>query len=280
MSMTAQPYRLTEGQGGEPGGDIVISLRQMNAGYGDTVVLENINLNIHRGEILALIGQSGCGKSTLLRCIAGLLEPMAGEVEVLGHRLPIRDESERRALLARMGMVFQQNALLGSMTVEQNVALPALEHTALGPVVCRQLALGKLAQVGLDGWGDNLPAELSGGMQKRAALARAMALEPEVLLCDEPIAGLDPVVASGIDRLITSLARRSGATVVMVTHELASIQTVVSRAVLVVDGGIHAVGHPAELALSTDEKVKAFFHRIPPDEAAAGASVMEKLEES
>jgi phospholipid/cholesterol/gamma-HCH transport system ATP-binding protein len=259
---------------------VVIRISGMNAGYEEKVVLSGIDLEVRRGEVLALIGQSGCGKSTLLRCIAGLLEPLDGDVAVLGHRLPVRDESERRKLLARMGMVFQQNALLGSMTVADNVALPVLEHTSLGHEISRQLALGKLAQVGLDGWGDKLPAQLSGGMQKRAALARAIALEPELLLCDEPIAGLDPVVASGIDRLITSLARRLGMTVVMVTHELASIQTIVSRAVLVVDGRIHAVGHPAELARSADPKVHAFFHRVPPDEAAAGSSVMEKLEES
>lgn len=278
MDGMQQPYRFTPGQT-VPSGDVVVRISNMDAGYDDKVVLGNINLEIHRGEILALIGQSGCGKSTLLRCIAGLLEPMSGDVDVLGSRLPIRDESERRRLLARMGMVFQQNALLGSMTVAENVALPVLEHTSLGREICRQLALGKLAQVGLDGWGDNLPAQLSGGMQKRAALARAIALEPELLLCDEPIAGLDPVVASGIDRLITSLAHRLGMTVVMVTHELASIQTIVSRAVLVVDGGIHAVGHPAELVQSADAKVRAFFHRIP-DEDAAGSSVLESLEES
>jgi phospholipid/cholesterol/gamma-HCH transport system ATP-binding protein len=258
----------------------VIRISGMSAGYEEKVVLSDIDLEVRRGEVLALIGQSGCGKSTLLRCIAGLLEPLDGDVVVLGRRLPVRDESERRKLLARMGMVFQQNALLGSMTVAENVALPVLEHTSLGHEISRQLALGKLVQVGLDGWGDKLPAQLSGGMQKRAALARSIALEPELLLCDEPIAGLDPVVASGIDRLITSLAHRLGMTVVMVTHELASIQTIVSRAVLVVDGRIHAVGHPTELARSTDPKVHAFFHRVPPDEAAAGSSVIEKLEES
>jgi phospholipid/cholesterol/gamma-HCH transport system ATP-binding protein len=250
----------------------------MDAGYDGRAVLSAIDLVVERGEILALIGQSGCGKSTLLRCIAGLLEPLAGVVEVFGHRLPITNEAERRAMLSRMGVVFQQNALLGSMTVADNIALPILEHTKVGKDVARSLALSKLAQVGLAGWGDRLPAELSGGMQKRAALARAIALEPDLLLCDEPIAGLDPVVASGIDRLITSLARRLGMTVVMVTHELSSIQTVVGRAVLVVDGGIHAVGAPADLARSADKTVEAFFHRIPPDEAAAGASLFETLE--
>jgi phospholipid/cholesterol/gamma-HCH transport system ATP-binding protein len=255
----------------------VIRIEAMDAGYEGRNVLENIELEVYRGEILALIGQSGCGKSTLLRCIAGLLEPLGGTVEVLGHRLPIKGEAERRRLLARMGVVFQQNALLGSMTVVDNVALPVLEHTAVSREVARTLALAKLALVGLDGWGDRLPAELSGGMQKRAALARSIALEPELLLCDEPIAGLDPVVSSGIDRLITSLAHRLGMTVVMVTHELASIQSIVTRAVLVVDGGIHAIGAPADLARSTDEKVKAFFHRIPPDEAAAGECLLERL---
>jgi len=261
----------------QPPSDVVIRLDCMDAGYDEHQVLGNINLEVHRGEILALIGQSGCGKSTMLRCIAGLLEPQGGTVEVLGHRLPIKDESERRLLLSRIGVVFQQNALLGSMTVAENVALPVVEHTRVGRDVARTLALSKLAMVGLDGWGDRLPAELSGGMQKRAALARSIALEPELLLCDEPIAGLDPVVASGIDRLVTSLARRLGMTVVMVTHELDSIKSIVTRAVLVVDGGIHAIGSPQELVQSTDEKVRAFFHRIPDDEAA-GTSLLERLE--
>jgi len=260
-------------------GHTVISIREMDAGYGEHVVLSDVNLDVHRGEILALIGQSGCGKSTLLRCIAGLLEPMAGTVDVLGYRQPVPDESERRRLLARVGVVFQQNALLGSMTIADNVALPAIEHTQLGRDVCRRLALSKLSLVGLEGWGDRLPAELSGGMQKRAALARSIVLDPDLLLCDEPIAGLDPVVASGIDRLVTSLARRLGMTVVMVTHELASIAATASRAVLIVDGLVHAVGTPAELAASQDEAVRAFFHRIPPPEVSAGASVLEQLEE-
>lgn len=267
---------MSETQGQQP----VIRIAQMDAGYEGHKVLENINIEVHRGEVLALIGQSGCGKSTLLRCIAGLLEPMGGNVEVLGYKLPIRDEPERRKMLSRMGVVFQQNALLGSMTVADNVALPVLEHTKVGKEVARSLALSKLALVGLDGWGDRLPAELSGGMQKRAALARAIALEPALLLCDEPIAGLDPVVASGIDRLITSLAHRLGMTVLMVTHELASILTVVTRAVLIVDGAVHAVGAPRDLEQQLDEKVKAFFHRIPPDETAAGVCLLERLEEA
>ncbi len=258
----------------------VIRITEMDAGYDEHKVLEGINFEVQRGEILALIGQSGCGKSTMLRCIAGLLAPLTGTVDVLGHRLPIRDERERRRMLARIGVVFQQNALMGSMTVAENIALPVLEHTMVKKQVARSLALSKLALVGLAGWGDRLPSELSGGMQKRAALARAIALEPDLLLCDEPIAGLDPVVASGIDRLITSLAERIGMTVVMVTHELASIQTVVTRAVLIVDGGIHAVGAPADLARSSDATVEAFFHRIPPDETAAGASLLEKLEDA
>lgn len=256
----------------------VIRLSSMDAGYEGHKVLEDINLDVYRGEILALIGQSGCGKSTMLRCIAGLLEPMGGDVEVLSHLLPVRDEKKRREMLSHMGVVFQQNALLGSMTVAENISLPLMEHTKVGRDVARNLALAKLAQVGLAGWGDRLPAELSGGMQKRAALARSIALEPELLLCDEPIAGLDPVVASGIDRLVTSLAERLGMTVVMVTHELASIESIVTRAVLVVDGGIRAIGAPRDLVRSEDEVVKAFFHRIPPDETAAGQSVLETLE--
>lgn len=261
-------------------GESVIRIAGVDAGYGDRKVLTGVDLEVARGEILALIGQSGCGKSTLLRCIAGLLEPLAGTVDVLGYRQPVADERERRRLLARVGVVFQQNALLGSMTVAENVALPAMEHTRLGRDVCRRLALSKLAMVGLEGWGDHLPAALSGGMQKRAALARAIVLDPDILLCDEPIAGLDPVVASGIDRLVTSLAERLGVTVVMVTHELASIAATATRAVLVVDGRIHAVGSPAALAASTDEKVRAFFHRIPPPEVSAGASVLQELEGS
>ena len=256
----------------------VIEIKNLNAGYGDRQILFDINLTIYRGEIVALIGQSGCGKTTLLRCLTGLLTPLSGEINILGYTYPIRSERKLHNFLRRIGMVFQQNALLGSLTIGQNVELPLEEHTQLPPEIRKKMVESVLAQVGLEGTYYKYPNELSGGMQKRAALARAIILQPEILFCDEPIAGLDPVVGSGIDRLLLNLARQNNLTVVMVTHELGSIMSIVDRAVMIVDGKIHAQGHPEQLYESRDRVVYNFFHRTPPEEYKSLSSLIEFME--
>jgi len=247
---------------------VLLECRGLAVGY-DRPILEHVDLAIARGEIVALLGGSGCGKSTLLRTIVGLLPPLAGEVVVFGQSMYALPLDERDRLLRRTGTAFQQDALFGSMTIEDNIALPLRELTRLPGAVIREMVRMRLALVGIAGCERRMPATLSGGQRKRAALARASILDPELVFCDEPSAGLDPVVAAGIDETLLGFRATLGITLAVVTHELESIRTIADRAVLFADGGIRAAGTIEELSRSRDPDVFGFFHRVADTDAAA-----------
>lgn len=243
----------------------MIRVRNLSLGYGDRIVLENMDFVIRSGEIVSILGGSGCGKSTLLKALIGLLRPLDGSILLAGREIT---GTQREAALSvarqRIGVLFQSGALIGSLSLAENVALPLQEFSRLPPEIIRELVQLKLELVGLGGFEDYLPAELSGGMRKRAALARAMALDPDILFCDEPSAGLDPVTSAGLDELLLVLNRSLGITMVVITHELPSIERISHRS-LMLDGearGIIAMGSPGELkSESMDPRVRAFFHR-------------------
>jgi len=245
----------------------LLECRDVTVGY-DAPILEHVDLVVEPGEIVALLGGSGCGKSTLLRTLTGLLPPLAGEVLLFGESLYAVPPDARDRLLRRTGCAFQQDALFGSLTVCDNVALPLRELTDVPGAVVREMVAMRLAQVGLPGTEKRMPANLSGGQRKRVALARATILDPLLVFCDEPSAGLDPIVAAGIDELLLQLRAAFGGTLVIVTHELASVRTIADRVVMFANGGIRATGTIDELMHSDDSEVFNFFHRVPESEHA------------
>jgi phospholipid/cholesterol/gamma-HCH transport system ATP-binding protein len=240
----------------------LVECRDLVVGYAGRPILEGIDLEIHAHEIVALLGASGSGKSTLMRTIIGLHPPLAGEVLLFGEPLYDLPLDERHRVLRRTGTAFQQDALFGSMSVGENVALPLCELTELPAPIRREMVRMRLALVGLAGMEEREPTSLSGGERKRAALARASILDPEVLFCDEPSAGLDPVVAASLDETLLGFRAALGATLVVVTHELESIRTIADRAVMFAHGSIAAAGTIAELEQSQDDDVYNFFHRV------------------
>ncbi len=263
-------------------GNTIVEVSHLRAGYGELQIIEDVSFDVERGKIVCLIGGSGCGKSTVVRTMIGLLDPWAGRVRVFGEDPAALDDSNRDQFLSRIGMMFQNGALLGSMTVGDNVALPLREHTALPEPIIRRVVETKLAIVGLPGSASLMPAELSGGMRKRASLSRAMALDPELLLCDEPSAGLDPIVAAGIDVTLRQLQRQLGMTMIVVTHELASIALIADWVVMLQQGGtVLAQGTVDQLKSSEMATVRDFFARKPPETegggVAAGPSLLSAL---
>lgn len=247
----------------------LLACRDLAVGYGGPPVLEHVELRVEAGEIVALLGGSGSGKSTLLRAFTGLLRPEAGELRLFGEPLYALPPAARRGLLRRTGTAFQQDALFGSMSVEDNVALPLRELTELPEPVIREMVAMRLAAVGLPDLGARPPASLSGGQRKRVALARASILDPELVFIDEPSAGLDPIAAAAIDATLLALRATLGITLVVVTHELESIRAIADRAVMLGRGAVIAEGTIDELARSPDPTVFHFFHRIAEDPLGA-----------
>ena len=240
--------------------DPVISMRQVSTHFGSHVVHKHIDLDVQRAEIFALVGGSGSGKSTLLREMMLLHRPNAGSVHVLGAELATLGDDDARALRRRWGVMFQHGGLFGALTVKDNVGLPLREHTELDDALIDQIAQAKLTMAGLGSEvGAQYPSELSGGMMKRASLARALALDPELLFLDEPTAGLDPISAAGVDELVLNLRDRYGLSIVMVTHDLDTLWQVADRVAVLADGCVQGLGTMAELAQSKSAAVQPYF---------------------
>ncbi|MEO8845849.1 MAG: ATP-binding cassette domain-containing protein [Kofleriaceae bacterium] len=241
--------------------DSMLLCRKVTVGYSeDKPVLTEVDLEVRRGEIVALLGGSGCGKSTMLRTITGLLAPLAGGVSLLGEDMYSLDHENRRRLLRRTGMAFQQDALFGSISIMDNVALPLRELTKLPNAIICEMARLRLALVGLAGFEHRMPSQMSGGQRKRAALARASIMDPEIIFCDEPSAGLDPVVAAELDDTLLKFRDVLGITIVIVSHELDSVRALADRAIMFGKGRALATGTIPELEQSRNEDVYHYFH--------------------
>jgi phospholipid/cholesterol/gamma-HCH transport system ATP-binding protein len=250
-----------------PGWDI--RFEKLTVGYGTTPVLSHVDALLPAGAISVILGGSGCGKSTLLRHTAGLARPLSGRILIGGRDFFALPGKEFRRLRRRMGMLFQDGALLGALTLEQNIALPLTEHTPLSEESAAAAARRCLALVGLEGFGGYFPAQLSGGMRKRAGLARAIVTEPRILLCDEPTSGLDPVNAARMDRLLLNLrAHYPDMTLVAVSHDLASLERIADHVLVLHDGGVAFQGSRSELAAADDPYLRGFLRRESPEDGA------------
>ena len=258
-------------------GGAAISVRKLRVNYGEREILHTISFDIPVGETLVILGGSGSGKSTLLRTLVGLEQPSGGEIWMRGQNFAAMTGAERDELRKKMGMSFQSGALFGSMSVGDNVALPLREHTELDESTIEIIVRLKLDQVGLSGFENYMPAQLSGGMKKRAAIARALAMDPEILFFDEPSAGLDPIIAAGIDELILKLKKAFRITIVVVTHELASAFLIADRMILLDKGVIVANGTTQELQASKQPRVRQFLDRIPEPELSAEIDYLQML---
>lgn len=238
-----------------------IRVRDLVVGFGKQVVIDHLSLDVRRGEILGLVGASGGGKTVLMRTIIGLIPQRSGEIEVMGSVIDGANGRATQSAAGRWGILFQQGALFSSLTVRQNIQFPLRENLEMSQALMDEIAIAKLEMVGLlPEDGNKFPAQLSGGMTKRVALARALALDPAIVFLDEPTSGLDPIAAGDFDALIKTLQKTLGLTVFMVTHDLASLNTVCDRVAALADGKIVAIGPMRELLQSEHPWVRAYFH--------------------
>ncbi|MFV0423018.1 ABC transporter ATP-binding protein [Oleidesulfovibrio sp.] len=240
-----------------------VSLHAVDVGYENNVVLRNLTLTIPAGRITVILGGSGCGKSTLLRHILGLQRPVAGDIFIDGNNLCSMTEDQLYEYRRNMGVLFQGGALLGSLTLRENVALPLLEHSQLDDETLNTVVRLKLSLVGLDNFLDYYPSQLSGGMRKRAGLARALALDPGILLCDEPSAGLDPITAAEVDQLITDLHQSQKMTILVVTHDLDSLYRIAEHVIVLNAGEVLFNGPLEQLRQADDPYIRQFLSRTP-----------------
>ena len=259
--------------------EVMLSLRDVRVSYGEREILHGVSFDVKRGETLVILGGSGSGKSTLLRTLVGLEKASSGEIWIKGKNIAAIPNEEMDEIRKKIGMSFQGGALFGSMTVGDNVALPLREHTKLENSTIEIMLRLKLEQVGLAGFEYYMPSQLSGGMKKRAAVARALAMDPEILFFDEPSAGLDPIIAAGIDQLILELKQAFRMTIIVVTHELASAYLIADRMVLIDKGYVVAIGTTEEMRASTHPRVRQFLDRVPEPEVAREMDYLQMLTE-
>ena len=256
---------------------VMISVRDLRVSYGEVEILHGITFEVKHGETLVILGGSGSGKSTLLRTLVGLEKPSSGEIWIKGKNIAAISDPEMDEIRKQIGMSFQGGALFGSMSVGENVGLPLREHTKLEDSTIEIMVRLKLEQVGLEGFEYYMPSQLSGGMKKRAAVARALAMDPQILFFDEPSAGLDPIIAAGIDQLILELKQAFRMTIIVVTHELASAYLIADRMVLIDKGHVVAIGTTAEMRASTQPRLRQFLDRVPEPEVAREMDYLQML---
>ena len=256
-SQPSQPEESGARNNGQAASDAIV-VKGLNFDVPEKQILRDVNLNVHKGEVLAVMGKSGSGKTTLLKCMAGLIKPTSGQVEIFNQDIAPLSESELDDVRLKIGLVFQYAALFDSLSVYDNVSFGIVNHRRISRRETSKIVADRLAEVGMEGTENLFPSQLSGGMQKRVGLARALAMEPSVLLYDEPTSGLDPVIARSIDELIVETRNRLGMTSVVVSHDIASIFRIADRIAMVEEGAIIAAGTPEEIRSSSDARVQEF----------------------